>query len=152
LEDTVYELRLTVGEELLSLPKTWWIHQQSDSALGHHQKFFAPDHLQTRTVCSYAQGDRHYYADGMYVKKAGVTCLRQKVTEHQSTLRSWRLPNPNWHCNLQQRQYCSPHLGDLEYTFRRAMNTLKQSASLQHPCGIYLSNFTNIQQFRTDYH
>jgi len=65
LEDTGYELRLTVGEELLSLPKAWWIHQQSDSILGCYKNFFAPDHLQTtRTVYSYAKGDRHYYANG----------------------------------------------------------------------------------------
>ena len=153
LEDTGYKLRLTVGNKLLSLPKTLWIHQQSDSILGYHKNFFAPDHLQTtRTVYSYAKGDRHYYADGMYVKKTGITYLRQKVTENQPTLRSWQIPTPNWHCNLQQRHYCSPRLGDLEYTFLRAMNTSKQSVSLQHLCGTYLSNFTTIQQFRTDYY
>jgi len=142
-----------MGDELPSLPKTWWIHQQSNSLLGYHKNFFAPDYLQTtRAVYSYAKGNRHYYADGMYVKKAGITSLHQRVTENQPTLRSWLIPISNLHCNLQQRHYCSPHLGDLEYTLLRAMYTLKESASLQHSCATYISNFTTIQKIRTDYH
>jgi len=101
-EDQGYDLRLTIGEELLFIPKVWWIHQQSDSLLGNHKNIFAPDHFQTtRTIYSYSRGNRYYYADGKYVKKPGINYLRHKVTEYQPTIYSWQLPNPEWKCNLQ---------------------------------------------------
>ena len=151
--DPGYELKIEVGDELSSIPKTWWIHEQSNSLLGYHKNFFAPDYLQTtKTVYSYARGNRHHYANGMYAKKPGVTYLRQQVTEHRPTTHSWPLPDLNWRCKLQQKRYCSPYLGDLEYHMLRALHTLKESDSVQHLCANYTTNFTSLQQIKMDYH
>ena len=124
LEDTGYDLRIEVGQRLTALPKIWWIHHQSDSLLGYHKNFFAPDYLQTKsTVYSFATNNRHYYAGGSYVKKPGVTYLQQRVTEFQPYIQSWLLPRQTRNCNFQHRTYCSPHIGDLEYNMIQAAYT-----------------------------
>jgi len=91
--DTGYVLRIQAMTLRLEIPKNWWIHQQSPSILGYHKHFFTPSYLQTiRTTYSYERRRRHYYNNGIYVKKPKTQYLNQRVDEVKQTLTSWPLP------------------------------------------------------------
>jgi len=153
--DTGYSLEIEVGEKLNYIPKTWWIHQQSDSLLGYHYNFFLPNYFKTlQTTYSYARDNRHYFAEGFYVKKPGITYLRQKVVEHTPHITSWPIPTQKINIKHPPSVYFKPHLGNLETLLPKALNLLQRPPRIDPilQCTNYTQTFRTIRQERFNYH
>ena len=143
--DTGYVLRVQATTLRLEIPKNWWIHQQSPSLLGYHKHFFAPSYLQTiRTTYSYERRRRHYYNNGLYVKKPKTQYLAQRVDEVKQNLISWPLPRHRINCKLNHRKYCSPRCGELEYYMLFAYHLIpgNENQTFIAPCINYVEHFT----------
>ena len=152
--DTGYVLRIQATTLRLEIPKNWWIHQQSPSLLGYHKHFFAPSYLQTiRTTYSYERRRRHYYNNGLYVKKPKTQYLAQRVDEVKQTLTSWPLPRHRINCKLNHRKYCSPRCGELEYYMLFAFHLISgnKNQTFIAPCINYLKHFTTLREQQIAY-
>ena len=107
-------LQIEVGQRLTTNPKLWWVHRQSSSVLGCHDNVFAPESLRTsQVVNSYARGQYHYYADGLYVTLPDVNYLFQNVTEHNYILQKWPLPTQTENRPLNRSTTCAPSVHHL---------------------------------------
>ena len=152
--DTGYILRIQAMTLRHEIPTNWWIHQQSPSLLGYHKHFFTPSYLQTiRTTYSYERRRRHYYNNGVYVKKPKTQYLRQRVDELKPTLTSWPLPRHHINCKLKYRKYCSPRCGEVEYYMLIAFHHTSgnKNRTFIAPCIDYLKHFTSLREQQIAY-
>jgi len=153
--DTGYNLEIEIGEKLSYIPRTWWIHEQSDSLLGFHKNFFLPTYFQTlQTTYSYARNSRHYFAEGFYVKKPGVTYFRQNVREHTPVITSWPIPTEQINIKHPPIVYFKPHLGNLETLLPKVLTIIERSPHIAQisKCQNYTATFHTLQQDRSNYH
>ena len=150
-----FHLQIEVGPRLTNNPKIWWIYRQSPSVLGYHDNFFAPESLRTsQTVYSYARGQNHYYADGLYVKLPNVHYLTQNVTENNYTLQKWPLPTQTENRPLTLDTICTPHIGSFERALIKAMTLLSNTPRFTNLdfCQQYASDHLPLNSLRSTYH
>jgi len=148
-------LQIEVGPRLTNNPKLWWIYRQSPSVLGYHDNFFAPESLRTsQVVYSYARGQHHYYADGLYVKLPGVNYLIQNVTENNYTLQKWPLPKQTENRPLNLSTICAPHIGPFERALIKATTLLPDFSQVANIafCQQYASDHFSLISLRNTYH
>ena len=148
-------LQIEVGPRLTNNPKLWWIYRQSPSVLGYHDNFFAPESLRTsQTVYSYAHGQYHYYADGLYVKLPDVHYLIQNVTENNYTLQKWPLPIQTENRPLNLSTICAPHIGSFERALIKAVSLLSNTPRFVNIdfCQQYASDHFSLNSLRNTYH
>lgn len=125
-DDTGYSLTIEIGNKLTYVPKTWWIHHQSDSLLGYHHNFFLPAYFKTiQTTYSYARNAKHYYAEGFYVKKTGIRYFRQNIREYTPVITSWPIPTQKINIKYPPHVYFKPHLGQVETLLSKALNLIR---------------------------
>ena len=148
-------LQIEVGPRLTNNPKLWWIHRQSSSVLGYHDNFFAPESLRTsQVVNSYARGQYHYYANGLYVKLPDVNYLIQNVTETNYTLQKWPLPKQTENRPINLSTICAPHIGSFERALIKATTLLPHISQVANIvlCQQRASNFFSLTSLRNTYH
>ena len=148
-------LQIEVGPRLTNNPKLWWIYRQSPSVLGYHDNFFAPESLRTsQTVYSYARGQYHYYAEGLYVKLPDVQYLIQNVTENNYTLQRWPLPTQTENRPLNLNTICAPHIGSFERALTKAMTLLSNTPPFANIdfCQRFASDHSSLNSLRNIYH
>ena len=132
-EDTGYTLLIEVGPRLRHPPKIWWILRQSDSLLGYHDNFFAPEYLRiSQVIYSYARGRKHDYADELYVKSPDTKYLRQNVIETNYTLQSWLLPQHENNFPEITHEYCKTRLGPPEHNLIEANKFLDNPSQTEN--------------------
>ena len=155
LSNKAFFLQIEVGPRLANNPNIWWIYPQSASVLGYHDNFFTPESLRTsQVVYSYARGQHHYYADGLYVKLPGVNYLIQNVTENNYTLQKWPLPKRTENRPLNRSTICAPHIGPFERALIKATTLLPdflQVANIAF-CQQYASDHFSLTSLRNAYH
>jgi len=152
--DTGYTLLIHVGTKLKNPPKIWWIHRQSNSLLGYHDNFFAPEYLRTSQVIhSYARNNRHYYAEGLYVKIPDAKYLAQNVVERNYTIQSWPLPTQETNTPDKPHEYCKPRLGALENSLNQVNHFLEDSLEIKtlNICNTNLHTFKTTQEDHAKY-
>ena len=153
--DQGLSLCMELGKKLDYIPRTWWIQEQSDSLLGFHKNFFLPEYLQTmQTTYSYARNMRHYFAEGFYVKKTGVTYFRQNISEHTPIITSWPIPTQSVNEKQPPTVYFKPQLGNLETIMPRVLEIVERSPRIAQilKCQNYMATFHTIRQDRSTFH
>ena len=107
-------------------------------------------HFEKSALCC----KRHYFAEGFYVKKTGVTYFRQNISEHTPVITSWPIPTQSINNKHPPNVYFKPHLGKLETLMPSILEIIERSPHITQisKCQNYTATFHTIQQDRSNYH